>query len=315
MDCNIENVIFDSSNGMNKIHGKIFVPKNVDRIKGIVQFSHGMCEYCDKYDEFIDFIVSNGYVFCGNDHIGHGDSVNSENERGFFAEKNGYKFLVDDLYKMTQIVKNKFPNIPIFLLGHSMGSFIARCYSAKYGKELNGLLLCGTMGPQWVIDGGIQLANQIIKRKGDLYRSKKLDRIAFGFANVSFEPIRTKYDWTCSDEDAIIRHLQDKKSNFIFTASGFKDLFYLVKYCNDEKFIKATPKDLPMFIFSGSMDPVGENGVGVKKVEELYKKIGIKEIEMKLYEDKRHEMLAETNRKEVFGDVLNWIEAVRLGGV
>lgn len=313
MECKVENIVFDSSNGINKVHGKILVPNDVDNIKGIVQFSHGMCEYFDKYDEFADFLILNGYIFCGNDHIGHGDSVNSVDERGFFADEDGYKCLIEDLYTMTKIVRDKFPNLPLFLLGHSMGSFIARCYAAKYGDKIDGLLLCGTMGPQWAVDGGIQLANQIIKKKGKMYRSKKLDKLSFEFANIQFEPVKTKYDWTCSDENMILRYLNDKKIDFIFTVSGFKDLFYLVKKCNDEKYIKNTPKDLPIYFFSGDKDPVGENGAGVRKVVELYKKIGVKDIEFKLYKDKRHGMLHETNRKEVYNDILNWIETVRFG--
>ena len=312
MNCDIEEFFYDSSNGKDKIHAKIYVPGS-EKIKGIIQFSHGMCECVDKYKEFINFVVNNNYVFCGNDHLGHGRSINSEDEKGFFASKNGYKYVVNDLYKMTKYIKKRFPNLPIFLIGHSMGSFIARCYASKYGNNINGLLLCGTIGPQWPIEGGIQLADRIIKKHGELYRSKTLDKLSFEFANINFEPVKTRYDWTCSNEEAIKDHLRNKESQFIFTASGFKDLFYLVKNCNDEKIIKDTPKNLPMFIFSGSMDPIGENGIGIKKVVEIYKKMGIKDVEYKLYADKRHEMLRETNMNEVFADILNWIEAVKFG--
>ncbi len=311
MEHKFDEFFYDSSNSINKIHAKIIMPDNIDEIKGVIQFSHGMCEYIEKYSNFIDFVISNGYVFACNDHLGHGSSLKDDTERGFFASKDGYKYMVEDVHKLTQIVKKKFPPKPYFLLGHSMGSFIARCYAANYGYELNGLMLCGTIGPQWMVDAGIQLADTIIKRKGPLYRSKKLDRLSFEFANINFEPIKTKYDWTCSDEEVVKAHAADKKANFIFTVSGFKDLFYLVKLCNEEKFIRNTPKDLPIFIFSGSMDPVGENGVGVKKVYELYKKIGIKELEFKLYEGKRHEMLNETNKLEVYNDILNWMDVVK----
>ncbi|MBQ9267522.1 MAG: alpha/beta fold hydrolase [Clostridia bacterium] len=313
MDYETCEVVFDSSNRLNQVHGRILIPEDREHLKGSVQFSHGMCEYFDKYQEFYEFMLSNGYVVCGHDHIGHGDSVISEEERGFFASKDGYKYLVEDVYQMTKIVKKKFPYLQCFLLGHSMGSFIARCYAAKYGDRIDGLLLCGTMGPQWAADGGIQMADRIIRKKGPLYRSKKLDRLSFEFANANFEPIKTRYDWTCSNEEAILRHMKDKKSDFIFTASGFKDLFYLVKLCNDEKFIKNTPKNLPILLFSGDMDPVGENGIGVKRVAELYKKIGVKEVEVKLYQDKRHEMLNEVNREEVYRDILNWLEVIRFG--
>ena len=313
MNCQVDEFFFDSSNGVNKIHAKIFVPNNIDDIKGIIQYSHGMCEYIEKYEEFIEFLTSNGYVFCGNDHLGHGRSIENVSMRGFFAEKDGYKFLVEDLHSMNKIVKEKFPGKYVFMLGHSMGSFIARCYAAKYGDEIDGLLLCGTMGPQWMIDGGIQLADTIMQKKGPMYRSKKLDKLSFEFANANFEPVKTRYDWTCSNEEAVQRRANDEKSKFIFTVAGFKDLFTLIKKCNDEKVIRNTPKGLPIFIFSGSMDPVGDEGNGVKKVEQLYKKINVKEVDFKLYEGKRHEMLNETNRKEVYKDILDWIEFVKFG--
>lgn len=313
MNYDAEEVVFESSNKLNKVHGKIMIPQTKNSVKGIIQFSHGMCEYFDKYSEFAEFMISNGYIFCGHDHIGHGESINSDNERGFFAEKDGYKYLIEDTYKMTSLVKSRYSELPYFLLGHSMGSLIARCYAAKYGNKIDGLLLCGTIGPQWTIDGGIQLADRIIKRHGKFYRSKTLDKLSFEFANINFEPIKTRYDWTCSDEEVVNKHLHDNKSNFIFTASGYKDLFYLIKMCNEEKYIKNTPKNLPIFLFSGDMDPVGENGIGIKKVVELYEKVGLKNIDVKLYHGKRHEMLNEVNKDEVFSDILNWLETIRFG--
>ncbi len=313
LDCHVEDFYFDSTNGRNKVHAKAIFPTDINKIKGIVQISHGMCEYVECYENFAQFLLDNGYAFCGNDHIGHGNSVLIPEERGFFASENGYQYLIKDLYKMTKCIQKKFPNTPCFLLGHSMGSLIARLYAAKFGEEIQGLLLCGTMGPQWMIDAGIQLAEFMIQKKGALYRSKKLDRLAFEFANVNFEPIKTKYDWTCSDENVVKKHLADDKGNFIFTVSGFKDLFYLEKFCNDEKKITNTPKKLPIFLFSGDMDPVGEEGKGVQKVYQLYQKIGVQNIEMKLYHNMRHEMLNEVNKEEVYKDILDWMDCIRLG--
>ena len=313
MEFSTEKIAFKSSNNINIVHGKIMVPAVKDEIKGIIQISHGMCEYIDRYDEFAEYLVSEGYIFAGHDHIGHGDSINVESERGYFAKNNGNECLVKDLYYMTQIIKRRYKNLPYFLLGHSMGSFISRCYIAKYGEELDGVILLGTMGPQWVIDAGIQLADRLIQKKGEMYRSKKLNQLAFEFANMNFEPIKTKYDWTCSVSEVAENHLNDKKMNFIFSVSAFKDLFYLVKYCNDEKYIGDTPKDLPMLIMSGEKDPVGEEGNGVQRVKELYKRIGIKELTFKLYEECRHELLNEKNKFEIYKDIIDWIEFVRFG--
>lgn len=312
MKIDIENISFKSSNNNNIVRGKIMTPV-YDDIKGIVQISHGMCEYIDRYDEFANYLLEQGYVVAGHDHIGHGDSVNDENNRGFFAQEDGYRFLVKDLYYMTRIVKKRFPDKPYFILGHSMGSFIVRCYISKYGEMINGAILLGTMGPQWSIDAGIQLANRLIQKRGEMYKSKKLDQLAFEFANANFAPIKTKYDWTCRDNEVTRRHVNDKKMSFIFSVSAFKDLFYLVKYCNDEKYVKNTPKDLPILIMSGDRDPVGENGIGVKKVYDMYKKIGIKDVTFKLYKECRHELLNELNKSEIYKNILDWIELIRFG--
>lgn len=313
MEIDVEKISFKSSNNINIVHGKIMSPIEKNDIKGVIQISHGMCEYIDRYDEYAKHLVSRGYVVAGNDHIGHGDSVNLEERRGFFSKKDGYKCLVKDLYYMTKIVKKRFPNVPYFLLGHSMGSFIARCYIAKYGMELNGAIILGTMGPQWTIDAGVQLADRLIQKKGEMYKSKKLDQLCFEFANMNFEPVQTKYDWTCRDKEVVQNHARDEKMAFVFSVSAFKDLFYLVKYCNDEKFIKDTPKKLPMLILSGDMDPIGEDGAGVKKVYDLYKKIGVKDITFKLYKDCRHELLNELNKFEIYKDIEDWLELVRFG--
>ena len=302
-----EKILFDSANGIYKVHGKIMKPLNQE-IKGIVQISHGMCEYIDKYDEFANFIMKKGYIVAGHDHIGHGNSVNEADDYGFFGSKDGYKSMIEDLRSMNNIVREKYPDKPIYLLGHSMGSLIARCYSAKYGNELAGLILCGTVGPQPLVKAGIKFADLLAEQKGEKYRSRMLYNMALDYANIKFLPAKTRYDWVSSDELQIERHIKDERANFIFTVKGFSDLFHLVNLANSEMVIKTVPKDLRIIFMSGTDDPVGENGNGVKRAFELYKKIGLSNVEMKLYPSKRHELLKEKNKEEVFYDIYNWIE-------
>lgn len=313
MEYKVEEMFFKSSNGKNQIYAKILTPIDTRKIKGIILFSHGMCEYFDKYMEFHKFMLENGYVVCGHDHIGHGLSAKKESDKGFFAEKDGYKFLIEDLKKMTDIVKERFPYEPLFLIGHSMGSLIARNYAAKYGDNIKGLLLCGSIGPQPLIDSVINLSNVIISRKGERYRSRKLYQIATDFANSNFKPISSEFDWTSSDEDEVLLTAEDKKQKFMFTASAYKDLFKLIKLANSSRVIKTVPKNLPIYFFSGKEDPVGERGAGVKRAVKLYKSEKIKNVSLKLYENCRHEMLRERNRKEVFKDVLDYIDLIRFG--
>lgn len=313
MEYKVEEIKFKSSNKKNIIHGKILSPIDPRKVKGILLFCHGMCEYFDKYSEFHKYILENDYVVCGYDAIGHGDSAKRESEQGFFAEKDGYKYLIEDVKKMVSEVRKRYPYEPLFLMGHSMGSLIVRCYSAKYGSDLKGLLLCGTVGPQPLIDSAISLANMIIKRKGERYRSRILNNIFFNYANLGFNSDKCKYSWTTSDEVAAKAIEEDPKQNFIFTSSGFKDLFKLVKLANSTKIIKTVPKDLPILFFSGKDDPVGEKGLGVKRCVNLYKNEKIKDVTCKLYERARHEMLRERIKKQVYKDILEWIEFVRFG--
>ena len=302
-----EKFVFDSANGIYKVHGKIMKPLNQE-IKGVIQISHGMCEYIDKYDDFAEYMLNQGFIVAGHDHIGHGDSVNKSEDKGFFASKDGYKNLIEDLRKVTEIVKKAFPDKPFYLLGPSMGSLIARCYVAKYGNEINGLILCGTIGPQPLVKAGIKMANFIAEKKGERYRSKKIYDLSLDFANVKFLHVKTRYDWVSSDEDDVKRHMEDKRANFIFTVKGFSDLFHLVNLANSEMVIKTIPKSLPIIFMSGDKDPIGENGTGVMKAVKLYKNMGITNVRIKLYPNKRHELLKESNKIEVFEDISKWIK-------
>lgn len=309
MNYDVYEISFESSNGKNTVHGKILKPR-ISKLNGIVQICHGMCEYFDKYDCFCQFLLENGYAVCGHDHIGHGNSVDSINDRGYFAQKDGYKYLIEDTKIVTDITMEHIKNdtIPYILFGHSMGSFISRCYAAKYGDLLNGLVLCGSIGPQPLAGAGIKLAGAMAKAKGDHYRSKKLYNLALDFANIKFLPVNTRYDWICSDKEEVKKHVQDEKSNFIFTVSGFEDLFHLVKLCNSPRIIKTVPKDLPIFFMSGEMDPIGENGQGVKKAVELYAKAGIQNLTFKVYPKDRHELVNEKDKENVYLDILSFMK-------
>lgn len=306
LEYEVREFTFKSSNQINEIYGKMFIPIDIE-VNGIVQICHGMCEYIDKYINFAKFLMNNGFIVCGHDQIGHGNSIISQDNLGYFAENNGYKFLIEDLKCVTDLVKKEFPDLPIFLFGHSMGSFVSRCYIAKYGKCINGAILCGTIGPQPLAYTGIKLANLMIDKKGGHYRSKMLYNVALDFANIKFLPVNTRFDWICSDEEEVSKHIADTKSNFLFTVSGFKDLFYLVNLCNSTKLIKTIPKDLPILFISGELDPIGENSKGVKKAVNLYKKSGIKDVKCKIYLGDRHELINEKNKEEIYSDVLEWI--------
>lgn len=302
MEYNVEEIRYLSSDGEHKIYAKIFSPLN--KIRGIIQICHGMNGYIGKYDDLAESLVKEGFVVCGNTHLGHKDSVNSEDELGFFGEFNGARYLVSDVRKLTQIVKKKFPDKKIFLFGHSMGSFIARNYVIKYSDDLSGAIFSATAGPQMLINSGITFLNTVISKKGYRFRSEKIYRILFKAANRQVENPKSNYSWVSKNAEEFVTSLMQT----LFTVTGLRDLLILMQKCNLPREINKISKKLPIYFFSGSEDPLGEYGEGVKKAFKIYEKAGIKDLTLKLYEGDRHECLREANRAEVIDDMLEWIE-------
>lgn len=307
MKWNVEEIRYLSSNGEHKIYAKMLIPDG--EIKGIVQICHGMGGYISKYDYVAERILKAGYVVCGNTMLGHWDSVNSEDELGFFGEFNGYKYLIKDAKKLTQIMKEKFPKKPIFLLGHSLGSLVFRCYITKYGEEIDGAVFSGTIGPQPFVDSGIQLANMMIQRKGYRYRSRKLHQVMFQMANREIKNPKSNYEWLTSRKENIV----DRKSKFLFTVTGLRDVMMLVKKANKLEEIEKIPKELPLYFFCGTEDPISEYSDGMQRAIKLYEKAGCKNTLMRIYEGNRHECLNETNRDEVIDNIIDWIDKILKG--
>ena len=277
-------------------------------VKGIVQICHGMAEHLERYEEFIDFLTSSGYVVFIHDHLGHGKSVKNDGELGYFGEKDGYKTLVNDVKLVTDLAKDKYPELPVFLFGHSMGSFIARYYTQLYSAGIKGAVFCGTAGPNPGAKVGVMLANMIIKQKGSHYRSKLIDKIAFGSYNKKCRPQRTPFDWLTKDNAIVDKYIDDKYCGFLFTAAGYRDLFNLLITVNSPEWFTSFNNDFPVLLIAGEDDPVGSYGAGVKKVYDALVSAGHNNVEMKLYPGDRHEILNETDKKNVFADVLMWLE-------
>ncbi len=300
----VEHISFLSSDGVSTISGQIYIPKT--KPKGIIQISHGMCEYIGRYHRFMADLADSGFIVAAHDHLGHGDS-SPEDRYGYFGDTDGYKHLVEDLHLMTALVKQKFEILPYFLFGHSMGSFITRLYLSKYSYELNGVIICGTGGPNPMSKTGAVIANFVSSARGPLYRSPLLDHMAFGSFNKKFSPCRTSKDWLTRDEDIVDKYLSDPKCMFLFTAVGFRDLTTLSAMTNSSAWYKSLNPELPMLLISGGMDPVGDYGKGVTKVFCQLHDTGIQNITMHLYPDARHELLNEINYQEVFSDISIWI--------
>lgn len=298
---------FPSSNGKDTIYGVIWTPLTPP--KAILQVTHGMCEYIERYEEFAQFLNGYGVIVCGHDHLGHGQTVTewNQNDLGYFGEKDGYQYLVKDVRQCYLEMKKRYPDLPYFLLGHSMGSFITRKYITKYGKELDGYICCGTSGPRRG-HFKITLADWICKLKGTRHRSKLLQSLVFFQYNRRCRPRnQTPYAWVCSDRQVTEEYENDPKCTFIFTASGFRDLFHLLTEVSQKAWASKVPKKLPFLLIAGKSDPVGNYGKGVWKVRNELYFANLKDLECILYPNMRHEILNEVGKLKVYNDILDWI--------
>lgn len=298
---------FPSHSGLCNIFVQSVAPMEFDDVKGVVQISHGMAEHSNRYAEFAGMLAEQGYAVFASDHLGHGASVADADSYGYFGD-NGVESLVEDLHQVTALASSKYPNVPVYLFGHSMGSFLARAYTAKYGEALGGAIFCGTSGTNAAASGGVLLADYLIKRSGAKYRSQFLDSLAFGSYNKRTEK-KTKFDWLSRDEAAVQKYMDDELCGFMFTVNGFRTLFTLLKSISGKSWYSAVPQALPILVISGEADPVGDYGKGVRQVYRDLKKSGHRFVTMKLYPDARHELLNETNRDEVYADISAWLTA------
>lgn len=278
-------------------------------IKGIVQIAHGMAETGLRYKRFAERLTENGYIVYINDHRGHGKTAKMVENVGYLAEKEGFKWLVEDLHQLSAMIKKEKPNIPLFLLGHSMGSFVTQRYIMLYGQELKGAILSGSNGKQGIILHIVKLlAKAEVMIYGRRAKSEKLAKMSSGSYNKAFKPNRTDFDWLSKDAAEVDKYIVDPFCGTVFTGGFFYDLLTGLIEIENRRNIASVPRDLPIYIFSGDKDPVGIQGKGIIKLFNTYKEIGIKDVTYKLYKDGRHEMLNETNREEVMSDVIAWLD-------
>ncbi|NLK39683.1 MAG: alpha/beta hydrolase [Clostridiales bacterium] len=308
MSYRFEQGSFMSSDGVHSVSYYICAPPQGGR--AILQLSHGMCEYVRRYDHFASFLCENGIGICGHDHIGHGKSVRSSDELGDIPYQNGVEVLVSDLHTMTGIIKAKYPGLPVILLGHSMGSFIARLYVTRYASEICGFIMMGTGGPESMVVLGKTLAKYRIGRRGANYRSRLLQKLVFGRYNRKYERPHGIFDWISKDKEVVERYLNDPLCGFQFTAGAFYVLFELLDLVSRKTWFQSYPKELPTLIASGGMDPVGKFGLGPKKIFKRLRKCGVPSVSLKIYPTDRHEIINETDKDQVFADILGWIEDV-----
>lgn len=325
---------FKSSDGVHRCHSIVMRPDGEP--KAVLQISHGMCEYIERYADFMSFMADNGFVVCGNDHLGHGKTAEMEDELGYFSPVNGWQNAVKDLRRMTLIMKKEYPDLPFFMLGHSMGSFLARAYAVRYGRDLDAYIFMGTadgfeaavLDIEKQSEGGSGLAEKLLggrekkvgaaaitamittaegikKVKGDYYRSPLLAKLGFGKYNDRIDDVKTGYEWISRDQEIVEKYAADPLCNYTFTVNGYMNLASVLWYISNDRWYQNFPKDIPVLLMSGREDPVGNYGAAVEVVYDRLKEYRAS-VDIKLYDGCRHELLNETERANIYLDVLDF---------
>ena len=274
--------------------------------KGVVQIVHGMCEYKERYEGFIDYLTQNGYIVFAHDHRGHGGSVTANENLGYFGDKKG-EAIVDDAALVTDEIRRLYPGLSVTLFGHSMGSLVVRAYIQKYEEKIDKLIVCGSPSKNSLAGFGLMLNGVISAFRGKKYRSRLMANASTGGGDDKF-PGEGKNAWLTRDKTVVEKYNADEKCNFVFSCNGFSNLLHLVKNAYKKKKYPAKHSDLPIFFMSGADDPV----IGSEKkwlaAQQFLRDVGYKNVTGKSYPKMRHEILNELGKEEVYADALAFIE-------
>ena len=308
---------FQSHDGASRVNAKLWTstafgsPDDpvAEKPKAVIQLVHGMAEYIDRYDDFARYLVGRGFVVCAEDHIGHGGSVGDGQQFGHMPARGGKDVILADVHALHGKVAACFPGVPYVMYGHSMGSFIARCYIARYGDELAACVLSGTGNvPPALSAAGRALALGMAAVRGETYRSTLIDNMGAGAYGKQIEGARTPLDWLSTDDAVVDAYIADPQCGFLFTVGGYATLLDLAGECATPACAAKVPADLPVLFVAGDGDPVGDMGRGVRAAAGLLSKAGVRGVYLKLYKGMRHEIHNEKGREDVYDYVATWIE-------
>ena len=304
---------FPSSDGKTQIHAVEWLPDGEP--VGVYQIAHGVAEYALRYEPFAEFLNGKGFVVVANDHIGHGQSVAEGEPPLYFGEKDGWTHVVDDMYALHSLAANSFPGLPYFLMGHSMGSFLARTFLIRYPGKVDAAIIMGTgQQPAYMVAGG-RLAAQVIGKKSGFDKfNETVDNLAFGAYNKPFEPKRTSYDWLSANTENVDAYIADPLCGGGATVGLFLEMLGGIGFICKQSNVRKMDLNTPVLFISGADDPVGDMSKGVKKAYESFRSAGVRDVSLKLYPGLRHEILNEKEREQVYADIWAWME-VRMKGM
>jgi len=287
-----------------QLHVRAWIP---EAPRAAIQIAHGMAEHGGRYADFAMAMAREGIAVYAADHAGHGKTAPPD-KYGYFYAQNGWRQAVDDIHAVRASINQRHPGLPLILLGHSMGSLMARSYITRYGEGLSGVILSGTGGPNPLLPVGKLLAAIEMRRLPAYKPSLLIDKLVFGAYSKPFAPTRTRFDWLSREPAQVDAYIADPACGFAFTATGYRDVFAGLGEIQAKGWAASVPADLPVLIVSGERDPVGGMGKGVRWVEKALLDAGVRDVTCTLYPEARHELLNEINRDEVYGDLLAWMQ-------
>ncbi len=290
-----------------QLHIYSWLPDDIQKVKAVVQIVHGMAEHGKRYTDFAQFLTTHGFAVFADDHRGHGKTAPNSDALGFFAPKNGWNLVVEDLKTVSRHIKKQFPDKQFFIFGHSMGSLLTRNYIMQPPFKLSGVILSGTAGKQGLsATFGVALMKILMLFNPKNTKSQFVNKLGFGSYNKQFAPVRTEFDWLTRNHDEVDKYINDKYCGFLFSLEAYNDLLKGLIYVNKQQNINKIARDLPICLIAGTHDPVGNNGKGVKQVYKAFQNANIQDVMLGLFDSCRHEILNENNKTEVYNFVLNW---------
>jgi alpha-beta hydrolase superfamily lysophospholipase len=279
--------------------------------RAVIHIAHGMAEHGGRYARLAEALTQKGYAVYANDHRGHGKTAKTDDDLGHFGPEKPFENVVRDLTELIALEKKENPGLPVVLFGHSMGSFMVQKFLIDHGRMIQGAVLSGTNGkPNLLASAGRLVARLEQRRLGPRGRSKLIDALSVGQFNRRFGRTRTEFDWLSRDPSEVDKYIKDPRCGFICTTSLWVDLLDTLDVIARPENQAKIPKDVPLYIFSGTRDAVSDDTRNVEQLLAAYRRARIQSITHRFYPEGRHEMLNETNRDEVTRDLVTWLDRI-----
>ena len=305
---NLSEFTFLSSDKHTRLHGMLWDVQEVP-VRAVLQICHGVAEHIARYDKFARALNERGIVVAGHDHLGHGRSLPEGDTPVYFGEGNTWDTVVDDIYVLHQRLRQRYPDVPLCIMGHSMGSFLTRTYLIRYPGTVKAAVIMGTgWQSRAAVNGGLALANAIAAVSGESATSDVVTELAFGSYNKLFAPNRTKVDWLSADEENVDAYIADPMCGADATVGLFRQMLHGIRFNQRMSHLRRMDREVPVLFVSGDKDPVGGCGKGVVQTYEAFKAAGMRDCTLKLYPELRHEILNErAYAGEITEDIASWL--------